>query len=199
MSIVEGIESPAVPPAEAATVRSAVRGAVRIAVASVVVAVVMGIAWDLVAPTPKYVAGKGGFYFVSDLPGEFMAMDGWFAVLGVVAGAVLAAVALFRGRPGTLEVIVLAVGAVAGSYLAWGVGHLIGPSRPHASASIADGTIVHGQLTLGAKGVLLAWPIVALAVVMFALAWHNSAARSDEAIASAHREWGDDEVDQSVR
>jgi len=199
MSIVEGIESPAVPPAESSSSPSAGRGVLRLVVASLIVAVVMGIVWNFVAPTPKYVATKGAFYFASDLPGEFMAMDGWFAVLGVIAGVVLAAVALLRTRPGTLEVVTLALCGIGGSYLAWGVGHVLGPSRPHATASIVDGTIAHGQLTIGAKGVLVVWPIVSLAVVMFALAWQSSAARSDDAITAAHRERDDDAVDPSVR
>ena len=165
-----------------------------VVVLSAVLGVVMGVVWSVVAPTPALVAGQGGFYYASELPGQFVAMDGWFAVLGAAAGVVVAVVALARWTPDWLVVTAVAVSGLLASLLAWAVGHALGPSRPHYSASLAAGATAHGQLTLTAKGVLVAWPVLALAVLMFALAWQYARPAEDEPAAVSVG--GDREVGQ---
>lgn len=152
-----------------------IRQLLRLAALCAVLGVVVGVAWLFVAPTPVLVAGRpgDGLYYRSQLPGEFVAMDGWFAALCAVAGLVVAVVVLRRGSIGVSTVVAVAVTGVLGSLLAWGVGYLLGPDDPKQSPSMVEGAVRHGQLTLEARGVLLVWSIAALAVLLFALAWQG--------------------------
>jgi hypothetical protein len=138
--------------------------------------VVAGVVWFLVAPRPQFVAVDGGLVYASDLPNEYVAMDGWFAVIGAVCGLITAGAVLWAargGRAGLAAILGVAAASVLGSLVAWGVGHLLAPSREGGDSAQAIGTVLSGPLAIEAKGVLLLWPIVALGVILFALAWQG--------------------------
>jgi hypothetical protein len=157
-----------------------VRGVLlRLALLQLMLSLALGALWFVVAPTPEYEVASGGLFFVSSQPSEFIAMDGWFAGLAAVAG-IVAGLYVARGDRWSIPALVLvAAGGLGGSWLAWKLGHALGPGEAQLEAGLVGGTIVYGPLDLEALGVLAVWPIVSLVVVLFALAWRSPEPEAD--------------------
>lgn len=137
--------------------------------------------WWLVAPLLEVQKRADGLYRVAGEGDESaVAADGWFAVLALVAGIVVALVVYLRTRPGRVgPLVALVVGGFAGAVVAWQVGHLLGPDGLRATArGLAVGAHFHGPLDLTAYGVLLAWPMGAV-ITYFAVAAGAEAGESD--------------------
>jgi hypothetical protein len=100
-----------------------------------------------------------------------VAADGWFAVLALVTGIVVALVVYLRSRPGRVGPLVgLAIGGAVGAVVAWRTGVLLGPGPLVETAKgLPAGTTFHGPLDVSALGVLLAWPMAAV-ITYFAVA-----------------------------
>ncbi|MFF3688492.1 ABC transporter permease [Streptomyces sp. NPDC002187] len=132
-----------------------------------VLGVVMGLLWLWLAPKVPLVS-NGEAVFLKDTEGEeAIGADGTFVLLGVAFGAVTAATAVWlRRRGGVALVIALAVGALLGSLLAWGVGVWFGPTQDVAqhAQQVGEGVTFDAYLKLQAWGSLLAWPLSAMVV-----------------------------------
>lgn len=149
-----------------------------------VLGVVTGVAWYLLAPTPAFVLRARGVGYAKDLPGEYVAMDGWFAVCGLVAGVVVAVAVLLRhGAAGLTAWLVARTAALGliGSLVAWWTGRLLGPAEEEPPGARVVGTVFHGALELTARGVLLIWPVTTLAILTFAVAWSSRELPATEA------------------
>lgn len=97
--------------------------------------------------------------------------DGWYAVIGVVAGLVSGcAVTWWRARDFRLTTVLLVVGACLAAAAMAGVGYLLGPADPHAAlASAREGDQIPVQLLVTAKAAYLVWPISALVGALMVL------------------------------
>ncbi|MGI5337378.1 ABC transporter permease [Streptomyces sp. CA-181903] len=126
-----------------------------------------GLLWVWLAPHVPLIS-DGRAVFLKNSEGEqAIGADGTFALLGLGFGAVAAAlVFLFRRAGGIAIVAALAAGALLASVLAWRLGVYMGPASDvvaHAR-SVGKGVVFDAPLRLGAKGMLLAFPIAAMAV-----------------------------------
>jgi hypothetical protein len=130
--------------------------------------VVVGVVWRLVAPVVQLKVQSDGLYFVDPEPQAFIAADGWFAGLTLLAGGLCGGLCwrLLRGRE-LGATVGLALGGLLGAVVAWQVGQRLGPPNPFdAARGMAVGAVVDGPLRLGAKGFLLVWPIAAIGVFL---------------------------------
>jgi hypothetical protein len=150
-------------------------------VVHVLASVLTGVAWWWLAPPVDYLVLDGRAF-----PGteteyvQIIAGDGWFVLLGGVAGAACAAVLLLRRHGGPLLSVGLALGGVLGSVGAWGLGVLLGPGRlADLVATAEEGAVVTAGPELRAYGALLVWPIVALVVALVAASVSAPARRSE--------------------
>jgi len=144
-----------------------VRDAALVAVAVASAGVVLGLLWLWLAPRVPLISDGTAVYLRNAEGEETIGVDGTFALLGLGLGAVTgAAVFLLRRSGGVGMVVGMAAGALLGSLLAWWLGGLLGPEDDvvaHARA-VGEGKVFDAPLDLQAKGVLLAWPLAALAV-----------------------------------
>ncbi|MGI5321683.1 hypothetical protein [Actinomadura nitritigenes] len=125
-----------------------------------------GLLWANTIPKVTYVIIQGE-PLISDPEGEGpVGIDGRFALIGLAAG-LLCGIAAYaaRGRRNDIALILgIAAGGVAASLLAWRTGHLIGLG--HFDDVVhhgRDGATVTGVADLRAKGVLMFWPVAAVA------------------------------------
>ncbi len=118
--------------------------------------------WALLAPSYAGYA-QGGLVFPVDPESSApIARDATFAVVTLVAGLLCGLVAFLVARGhGAATACGLAAGAVLASVVTWQLGrHVFGPADlAHLTPRPADGVPFHLPLTVGAQGMLLAWPI----------------------------------------
>lgn len=96
----------------------------------VLLGVPFGLLWRAFAPGVPLVKTADGAVAVEPEPEEFIAADGWFSLLGIGLG-VLVAIAvwlLLRRLRGPLVLVALAVGGVGAAAVAWPLGRSIGLS-----------------------------------------------------------------------
>jgi hypothetical protein len=168
------------PPAEAAGgiyeqdgpgMKTEVRQGAVVTVAVALGGVLLGLLWWWLAPHVPLVGDEmdnSWVVYLKDSEGEqAIGVDGTFTLLALAFGVVSAAVVfLVRRRGGVPLVVGLAVGALLGSLLAWRLGVWLGPTQnviAHAKA-VGKGVTFSAPLKLGAKGVILVWPVAALVV-----------------------------------
>lgn len=138
---------------------------------SVVAGFPVGLVWWLVTPLARLEKRADGVFAVGRQAETAVAADGWFAVCGLVAGAVVAVVAAVLVRRRLAGLVGLAVGGVLGSLVAWFVGRLLGPGPLTDSAqALRIGERFDGPLDVSAPGVLLAWSMSAVAAYFAAVA-----------------------------
>lgn len=133
---------------------------------------VMGVLWWWITPTEQWIKVDGGLGAAELSSPNWFAADGWFLVLGVVAGLLLTGISWVWARRHPVALVLgLLIGASLLSVVAWSVGGFLGPPDPNvAAASVAVGSTVDGSLGLRALGVLAAPVISALALVSLLLA-----------------------------
>lgn len=129
--------------------------------------VVAGLVWSALSPRTPYVITKAGPELTDPTTQSLIAADGWFAVVTGVAGLACGIVAYLiarKGRPVAMLAGLAAGGLVAG-FLALSVGTSLNGATVQASAlrSAGIGSTVN-VLALTARGVLLTWALVAVAV-----------------------------------
>jgi hypothetical protein len=117
------------------------------------VGLLCGLAWWLVAPRPGFRVEADGLYFLNQQPQEYIAADGWFALITVPVG-LLAGMLVWRStaRAATGGLVGLALGALAGAAAAAAVGVFLGSSDPFSQPV---GSLAEGALELRAWSVLL--------------------------------------------
>lgn len=149
---------------------------------------VMGVLWWWITPSERWVKLDGGFGAAQLSSPSWFAADGWFLILGSLAGVVLVAASwrLGKGQPRALVVAVV-IGSALVSVVAWTVGGLLGPPDVDAAAeSVAVGDVVDGSLGLRALGVLGAPAVASLATLAMML---SMASVSDERGAGVPQHW----------
>ncbi|MCC3778976.1 ABC transporter permease [Streptomyces sp. UNOB3_S3] len=146
--------------------RAELRQAAVVLVAVTVAGVLMGLLWAWLAPRVPLISDGKAVYLKNTEGEQAIGADGWFGLLGLVLGALSAAlVFLFRRAGGIAIVVGLAVGSLLASLVAWRLGIRLGPTSDvvaHARA-VGKGVVFDAPLRLGAKGMLLAWPMAAMA------------------------------------
>ncbi|MEU5051911.1 hypothetical protein [Streptomyces sp. NPDC021096] len=153
--------------ARAEETRLEMRDAAIVAAAVTVAGVLLGLLWMWLAPRVPLISDGKAVYLKNTEGEQAIGADGWFALLGLAFGAVsAAAVFLFRRRGGIALVVGLAAGSLLASVIGWRLGVWLGPSpdvAAHARA-VGKGVVFDAPLKLAAKGMLLAWPLAAMAV-----------------------------------
>lgn len=150
------------------------------AVVGIALGALMGLIWWWVAPTEEWRVVESGALVPSEIGfNAWFAADGWFLVLGAIAGVLLTLISWRRGRGNP---VALVVGVIAGGALlaltAWSVGGVLGPPDPTTVADTAElGATVEGALGLRAFGVLCAPLLTALTTLALLVA----SARVEEA------------------
>jgi hypothetical protein len=91
----------------------------------------LGILWQAIAPNVPVLVVSDGAIYNDPQPEQFMGGDGWFAVIGLVFGIVVAVVTWMACRQlrGPLGLLVLAVSGTVAAVIAWKVGREIGVSE----------------------------------------------------------------------
>ena len=154
-----------------------------IVLAMALVGGLLALGWVHWAPRMAFqVVQGGGATAVVPESEEFIAADGWFAFLTLVAGLLAGGIA-WRARSvrGPLVLIALAVGGLLGAIVTWRLGPLMAPG-PSAAALRNVGAIVHPALRLRATAALAVEPIAAVAVYLLSVgfATPNDLGRDDE-------------------
>ncbi len=123
----------------------------------VLLGIVMGVVWSLITPDLTFVVAKGGGVFATGATNDdWFSADGWFAILGVVVGVLMAAVAWWRVRAHPVAALMgILIGGVAAALAAWWVGGFMGPDDPGSLTHAEVGSTVVAQLGLRATGVLV--------------------------------------------
>jgi hypothetical protein len=144
-------------------VRSRVTVVIAAFASSAVLGAIAGVIWAAVAPRATLQEiGQGSAQLVNAETSAFIAADGWFCLISVVAGLLtgVAGYWLAVRRTGTLAAVALIAGALAGSLIMLWVGENIGLSTyNHQLATAANGTFFNASLGLGAKSALAFWPL----------------------------------------
>lgn len=98
----------------------------------------LGLLWSALAPDVPVLVTDGGLVFAEAQPEQPIAGDGWFVLLAVPFG-VLVAVAGWALRPvrGTTGLLALTAGALAAGPLAWWLGRQVGLADFEAAAGAA--------------------------------------------------------------
>ncbi|MCB5167838.1 DUF2567 domain-containing protein [Streptomyces bambusae] len=126
----------------------------------------LAVLWAWLAPRVQYVS-DGTAVFLGNTENEGrIGSDGTFLLIALGLGLVSAGLAfLYRRNGGPAVVIGLGLGALLASVLGWRLGIHLGPSRDVVAAAKAAGKGVpfDAPLQLLAHGVLLVWPVVAVA------------------------------------
>ncbi|MFE0174864.1 DUF2567 domain-containing protein [Streptomyces sp. NPDC059002] len=147
--------------------KTEVREAAVIAVAVAVSGVLLGLLWMWLAPRVPLIS-DGKAVYLKDTEGEqAIGVDGTFTLLALAFGVVCGVVVfLLRKRGGLPLVVGLALGSLGGALLAWRVGIWVGPETDVVAHAVAlgKGVVFDAPMEIKAKGVLLAWPVAALAV-----------------------------------
>ena len=135
----------------------------------------VGLIWGHLAPHPLYrVSGHQIGLAVGDAK-PLVRGDGWFLLVTGLAGIIAAAVTFVRVRGAELGTTLgLAAGGLMAGWLAWRIGHAwTGGLQPATLAAKADGTKAALAPDLGARAVLVSWPVAAVAVhgLLYAITW----------------------------
>jgi hypothetical protein len=135
--------------------------------ASLLCGVVLGLLWLWIAPTATIDVTDHGAFLGEGAGGRLIADDGWFAVLGAVAGVVGGAVGWWRLRAHMLGLAAgIVVGGLLGGLAAWWTGLWLGPASLVVQAVGAQpGDVLQAPLSVRAPAVLFVAPIAALIVI----------------------------------
>jgi hypothetical protein len=124
--------------------------------------------WFNATDLPAYLVTRGGGSLDELQLGRYFNSPGWFLVIGLGLGLLggLLFGAVYR-RHGVLVVVAVFAGSLLASYICYHYGVTLdqGPVGPRVHAA-QPGDRVPVELTLGAVGVRLAWPIAALVGVL---------------------------------
>ena len=102
--------------------------ALLVAVAVSALGLGVGWIWATLAPRVAVLKTDTGFVYADPEPEQAVAGDGWFAILGLAVGLVLAVLVwlLLRRHRGVAVLVGLTLGSIVGAGVTWWVGHKIG-------------------------------------------------------------------------
>jgi hypothetical protein len=122
-----------------------------IGLVAAVLAVDVALLWLLVAPRVPILKVEQGFLYADAQPEQAVAADGWFAILGVVAGLLAATAAWFvlRRHRGVSVLVAIVLGSLVGAWLGWRLGVRLERAYFEALAASAPvGTLLDAPLSL---------------------------------------------------
>lgn len=141
-----------------------------------------GMLWEWIAPAPTYVNLSGEVYLNNQDSSEFIAADGWFLILGLLAGVLSAVLGYWRWRSNLAVIVAMGLAAVPAAYIAREVGEAFGPAPIRQTAlTLANGATIHGEITVGARGVLFAWAVGVLITYLSLIGGLERAESGDDA------------------
>jgi hypothetical protein len=93
----------------------------------------LGLLWTALAPSIPVIKVEGGAVAAQPQPEEFVAADGWFSLLGLGFGVLMAIVVwlIVRRYRGPVGLVAVGLGAIGASVVAWRVGRQIGLDAYH--------------------------------------------------------------------
>jgi hypothetical protein len=143
-----------------------------VALISLALGAAMGVLWWWVTPSEQWVKLDGGFGAAQLSSPSWFAADGWFLILGVIAGAALVAATWRFGKRHPIALVVaIVIGSALVAFVAWTVGGMLGPPDVEAvAASAAVGEVIDGSIGLRALGVIAAPAVASLAILAMMLA-----------------------------
>ncbi|MEV6668591.1 hypothetical protein [Streptomyces sp. NPDC051162] len=147
--------------------RAELREAAVVAAVVAVAGVLLGLLWVWLAPRVPLISDGKAVYLKNSEGEQAIGADGTFALLALGFGVLSSAVVFwFRRRGGIPLVAGLAAGSLLASLIGWRLGVWLGPSSDVVATakSVGKGVVFDAPLKLGAKGVLLAWPLAAMVV-----------------------------------
>ncbi|MFB4264231.1 hypothetical protein [Nonomuraea sp. GTA35] len=127
--------------------------------------VAAGLLWSGLTPRAPYQVTDQGTVLADPTTQALIAADGWFAVITGGLGLLCGGVAWFSARRLMLPVLLgLFAGGVAAAFLTLWAGSTftLGAVMVEAAPAATGVKIVPGALKLTAKGVLVAWPLLAV-------------------------------------
>ncbi|MBA9006472.1 hypothetical protein [Thermomonospora cellulosilytica] len=126
----------------------------------------LGLLWAAWAPPVRYVLLGGSVELADPETQALIATDGRFAAIAAAAGLLSGVLAyLAGGRDNDVPLVLgLGTGGLAGALLAWWAGHQAGPDDLGAALRAAAGRAVEGPADLHATGVVVFWPLLAVAM-----------------------------------
>jgi hypothetical protein len=155
---------------------------------SAVIGIAAGLIWAAVAPRALLQeVGQGEAQLVNAETNAFIVADAWFCVIVAVGGLITGVLGyrILVRRAGWTAALGLVLGALAAALLALWVGENMGlGTYNHLLASSHAGVFFRSSLALGAKSVLAFWPLLTSIVILLA----EAAARgSSKTLASVVR------------
>ena len=154
-----------------------VRAALTVLLVTSALGAPVGLLWLLLSPrVPGLITDEGVILAVPETK-AFIAGDAVFLILGIVVGTLCGLLAwAFARRGGVRTVVALAFGGGIGSLLAeWIAEKLSRASFDRDVDAARVGDEVDRFLRLGARGVLVGWPVAAL-IAFLVLTWRGSEA-----------------------
>lgn len=146
-----------------------------IIVALELVALPVGLLWGHVAPHPLFSAGGSSLDLAEASAKPLVRGDAWFLLITGGVGIVAAVVVFLTAKRAEIGATLgLAIGGLIAAWLAWRIGHAwTGGLQPIQLALKPDNTKARIAADLGARVVLISWPVAAVAVhgLLYALTW----------------------------
>jgi hypothetical protein len=173
-----GADGPAVTPRSRRPWQRGLKVTVLTALAILVLGGPLGLIWAWLAPSvPVIDAGSGGFVVNDPSPEEYIAADGWYTILGLAFGLIVAVVAwlVLRRDRGPFLLLGVVIGTLGAGYLvAPKLGQLIGRGAYNAwRHTAAQGATYMAPPQVHSIGPLLV-PAFAAAIALTLLAgWSN--------------------------
>jgi hypothetical protein len=125
--------------------------AVLVALGIGVLGFAVGLLWLVISPRVPIVKVDGGYVYADAEPEQPIAADGWFLILGLAVGLVLAVAVwlLLRRYRGAGMLLGLTIGSLLGAWAAWWFGHKIGITDfNHTAASAPVGAHLQAPIEL---------------------------------------------------
>jgi hypothetical protein len=137
----------------------------------------LGLLWHYLAPTVPVINIGDGRVVVNDpSPEEYIAADGWFALLGLAFGltAAIAAWMLLRRHRGPWLLAAVTLGSLAAAVVAWQAGRLVGRGAYQQwQETSAQAATYQAPPDLHAYGVLLVAAFAAVITLTLMAGWSN--------------------------
>ena len=137
----------------------------------------LGVLWHFLAPTvPVIDLGQNGIVVNDPSPEEYIASEGWFTLLGLGFGLVVAIVAwmVLRRHRGPGLLVGVTAGALGAAPVAWQLGRQIGlGAYERWRDTAASGATYHAPPDLHAHGTLLVPAFAAVIVLTLLAGWSN--------------------------